>query len=251
MWPEMPNNKPSTIHPFPLKGDMQSAITNQPRQKVSFSPDFQEVPEGLGGLVKTQHLFIKQSVYSSVETQYEVLNSEGEKIFMADETTDTSTKAWCRGTKPFDVSILIRSGMYRKEVMKMFGEPRSCGCGGDITLKSAKTTLGTIEHAIEWSYPHYFVRDAEGNDVLQVIGAPTPSCFSFSREPPPGEFNVLLPDGKTFVGKIAKYWNGKEKDVLLKSDVWGVKFPLEMEVTHKALLLGATFLLNFQYQTIE
>jgi hypothetical protein len=61
---------------------------------------------------------------------------------------------------------------------------------------------------------------------------------------PGNEFNVFLQDGKTIVGKIAKYWNGKETEAIqVKTDIWGVKFPLEMETTHKALLLAACFLL--------
>lgn len=115
----------------------------------------------------------------------------------------------------------------------------------DIRLRSTKSTLGTIEHATEWSFPHYFIRDSGGHDILQVVGPSSPGCFSFSVDSG-NEFSVLLPDGKTFVGKIAKYRNTKEsggESGALKSDIWGVKFPLEMDVTHKALLLGACFLL--------
>lgn len=175
------NNKNSQTH---LKIFMVCKIKNMIHSKngsANFKILLSEIPDGLEGLVKTQHLFIKTSglpieslfilfhifhtfhyfaflqlrilqtfakifanynfllfpyaVYSSLETQYEVLNSDGEKIFMADESTDTTTKAWCRGTKPFDVSILIRSGKYRKEVIKMDGEPRSCGCGGVSLVK--------------------------------------------------------------------------------------------------------------------
>ncbi|ODM94518.1 Phospholipid scramblase 2 [Orchesella cincta] len=169
---------------------------------------------------------------------------------MADELTDTSTRAFCRGTKPFDISFFIRSGMYRKEVMKMCGEPRSCGCGGDITLRLTKHTLGIIEQATDCTIPYFYVNDWEGKEILHIVGPTSRSCFNFSLDKG-GEFDILLPDDRTLIGKIAKYWGGKDKEIGSKiGDIWGVKFPLDMEVGHKALLLAACFLLNFQYQDV-
>jgi hypothetical protein len=105
--------------------------------------------------------------------------------------------------------------------------------------------LGIVEHGTDcYSYPHYSIRDSDGQEILQIIGPQSSRfCFGSLNLDSGGQFDVILPDGRTVIGKIAKYWAGKEKEMLLKSDIWGVKFPLDMKVTHKALLLSACFLL--------
>lgn len=50
-------------------------------------------------------------------------------------------------------------------------------------------------------------------------------------------------DGSTQVGKISKQWSGFLREAFTDSDLFGVSFPMDLDVRMKATLLGAVFLI--------
>ena len=61
------------------------------------------------------------------------------------------------------------------------------------------------------------------------------------------EFRVYLADGATEIGKISKQWAGFFNEAFTDYDIFGINFPKDLEVTKKALLLGATFLIDYNF----
>ncbi len=56
----------------------------------------------------------------------------------------------------------------------------------------------------------------------------------------------MATDG-THVGQITKQWSGLVNEVLTDADNFGVIFPMDLHVHHKATLLAAVFLIDFMY----
>jgi len=61
------------------------------------------------------------------------------------------------------------------------------------------------------------------------------------------EFQVLSRDGAVQVGKITKQWAGLLREAFTDADHFGVTFPMDLDVNIKAVLLGATFLIDFMF----
>lgn len=56
-------------------------------------------------------------------------------------------------------------------------------------------------------------------------------------------FQVLSVDGSKQVGTITKKWSGFIKEAFTDADNFGIQFPMDLDVTVKATLLGALFLI--------
>ena len=91
--------------------------------------------------------------------------------------------------------------------------------------------------------PKYSIKDAQGNVALTIEG---PMC-TFSVCGSDVEFQVLSPDGSTEVGKISKQWSGFLREAFTDADVFGINFPIDLDVRMKAVLLGACFLIDFNF----
>ena len=61
------------------------------------------------------------------------------------------------------------------------------------------------------------------------------------------EFKVYAADGATEIGKISKQWAGFFNEAFTDCDIFGINFPKDLDVTKKALLLGATFLIDYNF----
>lgn len=91
--------------------------------------------------------------------------------------------------------------------------------------------------------PKYSIKDGQGNVVLTIEG---PVC-TFTICGSDVEFKVLSPDGSTEVGKISKQWSGLLKEAFTDADIFGINFPMDLDVRMKAVLLGACMLIDFNF----
>ncbi len=92
----------------------------------------------------------------------------------------------------------------------------------------------------EWSIciPKFRIEDSTGECILRIEG---PFCtFSICGDV---EFQVLSKDGSTQVGKITKQWSGLVREAFTDADNFGISFPIDLDVSTKAVLLGACFLI--------
>ena len=90
--------------------------------------------------------------------------------------------------------------------------------------------------------PQFVVKDQDGNVALRIEG---PMCtYSFCGDV---EFKVVSPDGSAEVGKISKQWSGLLKEAFTDADIFGINFPIDLDVRMKAVLLGACMLIDFNF----
>lgn len=104
------------------------------------------------------------------------------------------------------------------------------------------TIIGLIEQ--KWSIfkPSFDIKNASGDVVLQIEG---PFCtMSICGNV---EFKVLTADGTREIGKISKQWSGLAREMFTDADIFGITFPMDLDVRIKAVLLGACFLIVSTY----
>ena len=54
-------------------------------------------------------------------------------------------------------------------------------------------------------------------------------------------------DGQSIVGEISKQWSGFMKEAVTDADIFGINFPIDLDVKMKAVLLGACMLIDFNF----
>ena len=89
----------------------------------------------------------------------------------------------------------------------------------------------------------YIVRDAFGNPILKIKGPNYGDCCCGLGMIGSVAFTVLSLDGKTIIGGIGKLWGGIAREIFTMADNYGLNFPADLDVTTKAVLLGAVIML--------
>lgn len=102
--------------------------------------------------------------------------------------------------------------------------------------------IGSVRQDCSCLPPKYNVLDANEQVVLQIEG---PACMCFPQFCDQ-KFDVMTPDGQP-IGDITKQFSGLIRELYTTADNFGVKFPMDLAVNMKAILLGAVFLIDFMY----
>ncbi|BFF97195.1 phospholipid scramblase 2 [Drosophila madeirensis] len=208
-------------------------------------------PRGLEYLTTIDQLLVKQKVelleaFTGFETnnKFSIKNALGQKVYYAVEDNDCCTRNICGPSRPFDMKVFDN---YRQEVIHMH-RPLACSaCCFPCCLQSISVSappgnvIGTIEQ--EWSIcsPSFRILNHIGDTVLRIEG---PFCtFSLCGDV---EFNVVSLTGER-IGKISKQWSGLAREIFTDADFFGISFPLDLDVRMKAVLLGATFLIDAMF----
>ncbi|XP_033237524.1 phospholipid scramblase 1-like [Drosophila pseudoobscura] len=230
------------------------AIVNQPgilESRPGRNPQNPNAPYGLDYLTIVDQLLVKQKVeltevLTGFETsnKYTILNASGQKVFYAVEDSDCCTRNCCATSRPFHLRILDNSP---REIIHMH-RPLACSaCCFPCCLQSIEVSappgnvIGTIEQ--EWSIcsPSFRILNHIGDTVLRIEG---PLCtYSLCGDV---EFNVVSLTGEK-IGKISKQWSGLAREIFTDADFFGISFPLDLDVRMKAVLLGATFLIDAMF----
>lgn len=208
---------------------------------------------GLLCLADVDQLFVKQKVellevVTGAETnnKYQIFDNTGREMFYAGEDNDCCTRNVCGSKRPFDMKIIDRSGM---EVIHLY-RPLGCGsccfpcCLQSIEIHSPPGNIvGRVEQ--EWTciIPQFKIKDAAGNVVLRIKGP----CCTMSCCGTDVEFQVLSADGTVEVGRISKKWSGLVREMYTDADNFGIRFPADLDIKMKAVLLGACILIDFMY----
>ncbi|XP_017133716.1 phospholipid scramblase 2-like isoform X2 [Drosophila elegans] len=212
------------------------------------------IPSSTSGLEYLQiidQLLVKQKVeffeaFTGFETnnRYSIQNALGQKVFYAVEDTNCCTRNCCP-ERPFHIKVF--DNYLKEEVIHLH---RSLGCSSvcfPCCLHSIEISappgnvIGSIQE--EWSVcrPSFRILNRSGDLVLRIEG---PMCFcSVCCNV---DFNVVDLDGEN-VGRISKQWSGLGREFLTDADMFGITFPKNMDVDLKAVLLGATFLIDFMF----
>lgn len=211
-------------------------------------------PRGLEYLTMVDQLLIKQKIEllevllgCETRNKYKIKNTLGQQVLYAVEDTDCCTRNCLGAIRPFDMKITDNT---EQEVIHLY---RPCRCDGccfpcclqELTVMSpmaGNMVLGYVKQ--EWSIltPKYVVENANHEPVLKIRG-PICTCRCCSDI----DFKILALDEQNVVGHIRKQWTGILQEGFTDADNFGVTFPMDLDVQLKAVLLGATFLIDYMH----
>ena len=171
-------------------------------------------------------------ILSGFETKnkYVVMDAAGNELYAAAEVGGSFlARMFLTAYRPFEIHILRLDGsmviQVRRPFRFWFHQLEVFDAQGQL--------LGTIQRRFSILRRIYTVVDAAGNEVSELFG---PILHPWTFEIRHKEFPC---------GKITKKWSGLVKETISDADNFGVTFPAEWDVTLKAVLLGAVFLIDF------
>ncbi|CAB3407660.1 unnamed protein product [Caenorhabditis bovis] len=223
---------------------MQPVICTQPGVQTLQAPpgtvlpmqSIPGVPQGLEYLTYLDTVIIKQKkelveIVTNFETanRYVVMNANGQQAFFAMEESGCCSRQLCGPRRGFVMHILDN---YQQEVLA-----NECAI-----VSTSIGHLGSVRQQFSCCSPGYDILDANGDLVFEICGPCCCSMITCSDK----DFNIKTMDG-VVVGAITKKWGGCCKEAFTDADTFQVTFPLDLDVKMKAVLLGATFLIDFMH----
>jgi len=197
---------------------------------------------GLDGLFVKQNLEMLQIITGwETNNSYDVLTRQGQFLFKALENTDECSRMCGGSRRGFDIEI---RDFFGREIIHLSREFICCCCvPQSLQVQSPPgCVLGTVEQQRGCCCNTFDIRDANGN-CLVLEGPTSVACTCFGLDV---DFMLKANDGQV-IGKVAKKWGGFIQEVATNADNFGIAFPQNLDVRMKALLLGATFLIDFMY----
>ncbi|KAF4089588.1 hypothetical protein AMELA_G00067730 [Ameiurus melas] len=209
-------------------------------------------PPGLEYLTQIDQLLVHQKVELAEvllgwesNNKYLVKNTLGQQVFYVAEENDCCNRNCCGPLRSFVLHIQDNMG---QEVITLT-RPLRCGsclcpcCLQELEVQSPPgTPIGYVVQSWHPYLPKYTIQNENKQDVLKIVG---PCCtFKCCSDV---NFEVLSMDETAAVGRINKQWTGYLQEAFTDADNFGIKFPLDLDVKIKAVLLGACFLIDFMF----
>lgn len=231
-----------------------SAFNECPRCGVIISKFGQQSEEGnqsgrrsaadknayLADLAGANTLIIRQKkewgeILAGIETKnrYEVLDPLNNPLIEASEEGDSAlaaiTRIFLKALRPFTMHLfsLQGTGLFKltRPFRFYFHELNVCQPNGAL--------LGKIKRRFALLRRIYSVIDRNGHEMYELFG-PLLHPWTFT-----------IRKGGQELGKITKKWSGLAKETFTDADNFGITFPQGIDLSQKAVLLGAVFLIDF------
>ena len=210
-----------------------------------------DCPPGLEYLTDLDQLIIHQQVevveaITGFETKnrYRIRNTQGKDVYHAVEASNCLLRQCCGPCRPFNMVV---SDSQEREVITLHRPLRCCHwccfcCLQEVEVQSPPgTTIGYIQQDFTFLYPWFSILNEDRDTLLKLKG---PCCCYTCGDV---EFEVMSTDGTQSIGKITKQWSGLAKEIFTDADNFGIQIPADLSPKLKAILLGATFLLDFMF----
>ncbi|XP_017744803.1 PREDICTED: phospholipid scramblase 1-like isoform X1 [Rhinopithecus bieti] len=209
-------------------------------------------PPGLEYLYQTNQLTVCQDfdplgVLRKFETSktYEILNNQGQIIYFAEERNNCFLRHLCGFSRPFTITIYDNVG---RDVLALHKALKCSCCWSRCCLQKLKVeappgeTIGYVYQYFHPFLPKFKIKNENKEEVMKIRGPWL--VFSCLRDL---NFNLLTLDEEMVIGKISKQYSGFVRGILTNGEKFGIQFPFDLDVKIKALMLGATFLIDYMY----
>ncbi|XP_074600952.1 phospholipid scramblase 1-like [Brevipalpus obovatus] len=199
--------------------------TEDPREKLAY----------LAGIDRFLINYIIEKPVGSCDAacRYRIKNGDGNLIFEAKE--DASCYSFCG--RSFTVLKIL--DQYNQEVIHLF---RSEGCFTDKLLVSVLgLNIGSVQKACSVCRPTYKVYNPEGNLILRIekLSGFCCTCEDIILD-------IFPPKGRAPIGQVHKIWPHLPREIFRSHHHLGISFPADLDVTVKAILLGACLFIDYK-----
>ncbi|CAG9768107.1 unnamed protein product [Ceutorhynchus assimilis] len=207
--------------------------------------NIQNCPAGLEYLATIDQLLVRQElefleIVTGIETEnrYTIKNATGQKIYYAQEESNICNRLCCYNNREFNMHIFDQFGY---AVIRLY-RPWLCCLQSLAVFSPPNNFIGAIEQKCPTCIPIFEVKDVTGITVLRIEGpCCTSSCFNDV------DFKIVTGDGRQQIGVITKQWSGLARELFTDADYFGIRFPMDLDVAMKVVMLGACFLIDFMY----
>ncbi|XP_071640879.1 phospholipid scramblase 2 isoform X3 [Temnothorax longispinosus] len=236
----------------PLSGveEMQPPIATAPPPQPNvpmpvLSPDDSSPPSitcppGLEYLLSLDCLLVNQKNmevdgWQTRRNKYGITDNNGERVFYIEQELRTYWGTCLRKYNSFHEYITYDRN--QQETLRLVQPFMTCCSLPVLQVYSGSTLLGSVTQ--EWGFwqRKFYIRDASDQEVLMIKG----SQF---------DLKIKSLDEKYDIGMIQKHWRGFSQEMFNQfhvSDKYGINFPRDLDVKIKAVLLGATILIDFLF----
>ncbi|CAJ0918757.1 unnamed protein product, partial [Mesorhabditis belari] len=224
-----------------------------------------DCPKGMEYLALVDELQIRQEIdvieqYMSWETKnhYTVLNKQHEKIYDVFEESNMWFRQCCRQKRGYTMHVVDN---FKEEVIRI-DRPYKC-CASDnycyacfpccaqhsIIEAPPGKQIGAVRQRAACCSPCFYIRDENGTNVFSIEGPCSCclKCCTFCGK----VFRVFSVETGHEVGRITRKWNGYAKDKYTNVDLYGVTFPMDLDVRMKASFMAVTLLIDFMHYEEE
>ncbi|XP_018609250.1 phospholipid scramblase 1-like isoform X2 [Scleropages formosus] len=209
-------------------------------------------PPGLEYLTQIDQLLVHQKVELAevmlgweMNNKYVVKNSLGQQVFFVVEENDCCNRNCCGPMRSFVLHVQDNFG---QEILTLTRPLKCSSCCFPCCLQQLEVqgppgnTIGFIVQDWHFYLPKFTIQNERKEPVLKVVG-PCCDCKCCSDV----NFEVISLDETSNVGRISKQWTGVLREMYTDADNFGIKFPMDLDVKIKAVLLGACFLIDFMF----
>ncbi|XP_042313804.1 phospholipid scramblase 1-like isoform X2 [Sceloporus undulatus] len=217
-------------------------------------PPIPKCPPGLEYLSQIDQISIQQQIelmemISGFETcnRYEVKNSLGQMMYFAAEENDDFTLNMYGPLRSFTIKLFDSRSQPVMQLSRAFHCSICCCpcvcCLQELEVQAPPgTVIGYVKQKWHPCLPKFVIQNEAREDVLKMAGPCVP-CRCFENI----HFEVKALDGKSTVGTISRQWGGFAREAATDASIFGINFPMDLDIKTKAIVIGACFLLDFMF----
>ncbi|XP_069861388.1 phospholipid scramblase 1-like [Dipodomys merriami] len=175
--------------------------------------------------------------HPEIHKTYDILNSQGHRMYFAEERSSWLLRYLCGSSRPFTVSIYDNVG---QEVITAHKALRCHSCFlQKLTVEAPPgKNIGYVCQCFPPLRPKFKIRNQDKEEVMKIKGpCRVSSCLRDIQ------FNVLSPDEETVLGSISQRGAG----CVTHGHKFRVQLPFDLDAKSKATVLAASFLVDYMY----
>ncbi|XP_032081081.1 phospholipid scramblase 1-like isoform X1 [Thamnophis elegans] len=241
---------------YPQYGAAIPVLANPPPPIIWMPPQPQipKCPRGLEYFSQLDQITVEQQIelmemISGFETcnKYEVKNAMGHWIYFAAEENDDFNLNCYGPLRSFTIKLFDSTNQPVMQLSREF-HCSSCCCPCICCLQEleVQAPLGNIIGYVKQNWhpclPKFTIQNEARENVLKIT-SPCVACQCYQDV----NFEVKTVDGKSTIGNIVKKWTGLAREVATDASIFQIHFPMDLDINMKAVIMGASFLMDFMF----